>query len=368
MDVETFDWASALTTQGENFQDHWSRFMFNMDAIVNLQTKQVPKEKILEILQAGSAYLGGGWSTGRASQTLYQLSGVAIVKPQLEPYRDCWLFCIALIFQVDLPSLALPEDVAQAAFQLTHYFVHPEGEQPVQPPPQVHSVESSDDTDDDAPQFSWDEPEQELPRELLELWQRAATGKNRIDVRKLLETRPRVQGIPARAPDNQLVQEFKKKQDTFLKTVSQQLLNLVRLTSYRWIRGTDRTLELQLFQLMAELHFKICQERRELAVPGIKKREEATDGLFSEEDVKAQQAEMKINKLSMASETNFLSRGGFNSGLSEPTPFLVPTENSGHYHRSPWRVKVVKSAKGGKGFKGYGSISSSTWKGGYSGG
>ena len=234
---------------------------------------------------------------------------MAIVRPQIEPYRDCWLYSLALLFNVDLPTGDMPTECAEAAFSLAHYFEHPEGGG--QEPHQPISVESEGDSDTEGLQFSWDEPEQELPRELQELWQRASAGTHRIEVRKLLEAHPRLQGIASRAPENQLVQEHKKKTDSFLKTLSQQVLNMVRLTSYRWVRGPNPALELQLYQLMAELRFKINQERRELAVPGIKRREETSEGLFSEEDVKAQRAEQNISRLSMLSERKFTSRGGF---------------------------------------------------------
>ena len=359
MNVDTFDWAAALTTQGASFQADWSRFMFNIEAMVQLRSAS--KDKIMEVLQAGSAYLGGGWTTGKASKALYELSGVAIVRPQIEPYRDCWLYALALLFNVDLPTVDLQADCAEAAFALAHYLEHPEGEthQPEGP------VEVDADSDSDTPQFSWDEPEQELPKELLELWHRAATGKQRIEMRKLLEQRPRLTGIPSRAPDNQLVPEFKKKADTFLKTVSQSVLNMLRLSSYRWITGPDPTLELQLFQLLAELHFKVSQERRELAVPGIKRREESTEGLFSEDDVRAQRAELNISRLSMQNHRVFHQRGGFSHKPSVANSFLLSAEHTGNYHKAPWRGKGAKGWKGGKGPRG--QPYTPTWRGGQGG-
>ena len=103
MDVDQQDIVEALTTQGPQFQDNWSKFMFNIEMALQMREKKVTKEKILDVLTAGSAYLGGGWSTGRASKVLYDMSGVAIVKSQIEPYRDTWLYCLALLLGVDLP-------------------------------------------------------------------------------------------------------------------------------------------------------------------------------------------------------------------------------------------------------------------------
>ena len=66
-----------------------------------LQLRKASPEQIVEILLAGSRVTGSGWSTGKASRALYQLSGVALVKPTIVPYRDLWLFAIALITDTD---------------------------------------------------------------------------------------------------------------------------------------------------------------------------------------------------------------------------------------------------------------------------
>ena len=98
--------------------------MFNIDMAMTLKNQKPPKEKLIEMLTAGSAYLGGGWTTGKASKMLYDLSGVAIVKSQIEPHRDTWLYCLALLLGVDLPTVDLPNDCAEAAFALAHHCDH----------------------------------------------------------------------------------------------------------------------------------------------------------------------------------------------------------------------------------------------------
>ena len=104
-----------------------------------------------------------------------------------------------------------------------------------------------DSESDETPKFALDEVETELPKELLELWGRASFGTQRVEVRRLLESRARVKGIPAQAQENQLVVEYKKKADTFLKIAQQQVLNILRVGSYRWIKGLDPGVELQLY-------------------------------------------------------------------------------------------------------------------------
>jgi hypothetical protein len=362
MELDSVDVVGALTTQGDHFQATWSRFMFNIEMAMDLKKKQVSKEKIIEVLNAGSAYLGQGWSTGKASKRLYELSGVAIVKPQFEPYRDTWLYSLALLLNVDLPPTDLAADCAEAAFALAHLQEHP-GDK-ASPPP------NESDSDEEEVRFGWEEAEQPLPRELQELWQRAATGTQRIEVRRLLEQYPRLQGIPSRAAENQLIPEFKKRQDSFLKAADQHLLNGLRLMAHRFLASPATPLELQLFQYLGELHFKFNQERRELAVPGIRKSGEVVEGLFSEEDVKSQRLDASIQRISMFQKKVF-TRGGF-SGPSGSQPFR-PTSTpltegssftSGHYKPS-WRGRSGKGfGKGGRGFKGWSSNTySSSWKG-----
>jgi len=263
-------------------------------------------------------------------------------------------------------TVDLPTDCAEAAFALAHHVEHREEKQ--QP---AVAVEDSD-SDEETLKFGWEETEQPLPRELQELWQRAATGTQRIEVKKLLETHPRLQGIPSRAQENQLCPEHRKKADQFLRTVSQQLLNAVRLMTYRWVAGPDPQLQLQIFQHLAEMHFKLVQERRELSVQGISRLQHHQEGLFSEKHVKAQRMEASSQKISMFSKQKN-SRGGSSAGSSGLQSFLHPmplSESSGNYsgnfQKSTWRGKpAFCGAKGGKGFKGSWNSSSTSWKGSF---
>ena len=365
MDVDQVDLVAALTQQGSQFQDSWSKFMFNIEQAMELKKKKVAKEKLLEILTAGSAYLGGGWSTGKASKILYEMSSVAIVKSQIEPYRDTWLYCLALLWGIDLPTVDLPQECAEAAFALAHHYDHQE-EQPREAPVAV----SDSDEDDEPVRFGWEEEEQPLPRELLELWQRASSGTQRIEVRKLLELHPRLAQVPARAQENNLCPEHRKKADQFLKSVSQHLLNALRLMTYRWLRDPNPQLELQIWQYLAELHFKVMQERRELSVPGINRLASSSDALFTEEDVKAQRAENNIQRMSMVSSKKFSKVGGFSaqpSGRQSFLPSSPSAESSGSHYKSSWRGRGAGAhprwnPKGGKG-KSNGSSWKGSWKG-----
>ena len=163
-------------------------------------------------------------------------------------------------------------------------------------------VESDNDDDTERVRFGWDEEEEELPKELLALWQRAQSGEQRIEIRKLLEAFPRLAHIPARAAENNLLPDYRKKQDAFLKQVSQNVLNALRLMSYQWLRPVDQAVQLQLWQYLAELHFKVSAERRELAVPGIGRLQHVFgEVLFTEEDVKQRRMESNLQNLQRTS-------------------------------------------------------------------
>ena len=50
MERDNFDLLAALTKQGPQFQDHWSKFMFNMDMVKTLTKDKADKEKVIEML------------------------------------------------------------------------------------------------------------------------------------------------------------------------------------------------------------------------------------------------------------------------------------------------------------------------------
>ena len=125
-------------------------------------------------------------------------------------------------------------------------------------------------------------------------------------------------------------------------------------------------MELQLLQLLAELNWKVQQERRELTVPGIGKRQGAEEGLFTEEDVKQQMAEAKIPKLSMPTQkkVSFQTMGGFSGSPSGPHSFLSSvTGNSGSSFKGSWKCKAGKGFQGSWQAKGRGfPRGSSSWR------
>ena len=169
---------ASLTAEGPKFEVNWMEFLFNVPKA--LQLKEKDKESVLQVLAAGQRYTGSGWTTGRASRTLYESSGVAIVKASIDSYRDVWLYAVALITGVDLPVIKLAREVAEAAFALIHYL-----EEEPQAEAQVQEVET--DEDSDTMQFPWDEATTPLPKALAALWARSTDPEQRVQICPLLE-------------------------------------------------------------------------------------------------------------------------------------------------------------------------------------
>ena len=263
--------------------------MFNLDMALQLK-RSTSQEAVLTVLQAGLKYSGGGWSTGKASKALFAVSGVGIVKATWETYRDIWLLAVAMICDVELPQMEMSQESSGAAFAIAAYAEELcSGNKP--------GEESSEDDDD--LKFDWDEEEIPLPKELLQLWQRAEKGEHRIDVRRLLSEHAKLAGVPARAPENNLQQWAKTRHDKFLKVVSQSLLNIVRVLGNSYARPTQKTpqVNLQIWQHLCELYQRIQEERKDASVPGSSRSNQ--DNLWTPEDVKQQKMETSLQQISM---------------------------------------------------------------------
>ena len=353
------DLVASLTTEGPQFEESWAKFMFNMDEAQRLRAAN--QDEILLVLQAGSKFMGTGWTTGKASKALFQLSGVPLVKASVQPYRDTWLFALALILNVDLPAVELAQECADAAFAVAACL---DGRPPTSTPHTgPHATESEEESEEDV-KFQWDEQATDLPRELQVLWARAQAGEGKIDIRKLLEAHPRFSGLPSRSPENNLCPEYRKKTDNFLKAVSQQLLNVVRLLAYNWVHPVVPEVQLQVWQYVGELYAKLQEERKDLAVPGRGKAKspDAGEVLFTEEDVKAQRMERNLSGISMTQARNvFCSKGGSYCPVGQS--FRLSTES---HARTPWRGRP-QGPPGKGGFKGRSwQGASSSWQGGTS--
>jgi hypothetical protein len=316
---------NSLTIEGPDFERSWSNFLFNVPQALKLREKE--KEQVMQVLLAGQRYSGTGWTTGRASKTLHELSGVAIVRAQIDGYRDCWLYAVALMAAVDLPAVELPPEVAEAAFSLVAYVEQPEEQGG------AHHKEDEDTEEEDEWEFEWDEPSLPLPKVLAALWSRAGEPEHKISMKSLLEEFPKLAGLPTRPADNNLLPDHKKKYDQTYKVLAQHVLHLLRVWAYKWAKPelVNQNAELQLWQYAAELYQKLQTERRELSLPGASQRaaSSSTEVLFTEADVKYARSQQSIkdlgkkgvegHKLSVGGQTTALNGQSFLSSCLCPT-------------------------------------------------
>ena len=104
---------SHLQKLAEGDSTTWSSFLFNVgeaQVVTKLLAEgQVAPELAVQALVAGLQWDGAGWTTSRASRTLYQITRVPLVVPQLKPYVDAWLFVLAIHWNLDVPQAQLCE-------------------------------------------------------------------------------------------------------------------------------------------------------------------------------------------------------------------------------------------------------------------
>ena len=122
---------SQLQQLADGDSPTWSRFLFNVEA-AQVLTKMLAEgqgapELAVQALVAGSQWDGHGWTTSRASRTLYQITRVPLVVPQLKPYVEAWLFALAIHWNLDVPQAQLCDRSSEAAFKLAEVLV---GESP----------------------------------------------------------------------------------------------------------------------------------------------------------------------------------------------------------------------------------------------
>ena len=369
--MEEDNLVASLSQEGPQFESNWAHFLFNIELALRLKEKN--KEDVMAVLTAGGRWNGTGWNTGRASKVLWDLSGVGIVKSQIDHYRDCWLYAVALMCQVELPQVELPTDVAEAAFSLVGYVEHPEAAyQPAQPPQPVQETYQQVDSDEE-PSFPWDAPTVALPSMLTALWTRASDPSKKVPIKNLLEAYSPLEGLPQRPPDNNLLPEYRKKQDTHLRVLSQQLLNVLRIWSHKFRGQMDTAVELQLWQYVAEVYHHLQGERKDLSVPGsaVAQSSSSSSRLFTEEDVKMQRQQQQLTSLNKKGPVfhQEISVGGF-SPASVRRSFPVVTGGkggkakpfgTGYGKASQWHYPRYQVPIKGSNYGGYG-------RGAYSGG
>jgi hypothetical protein len=148
----------------------WEAYMFNIPQVRSLATS-LSLEQARRLLNEGSKYAGGGWTTSRASRVLWDLVGVPLVAAEVSSYRNSWLFALAMVHNVEVGGLDLSDRASEAAFALASLISQPEQwlEQPSAVPKNSSPEEEDAKPEDAIDGMDWDEPEEPLPAELAYL-------------------------------------------------------------------------------------------------------------------------------------------------------------------------------------------------------
>ena len=154
-----------LDNTSSEWSTTWSTFLFNVLAV---QALGYPPQA-QDIITAGEAWRGDGWTTSRASKVLYEVTGVPLVSATVEDYKGAFLYALALHWGLDVASFELSERASDAAFALASAFSWVDQEEGVR---EDEMEDDDDDTEGGEPVFPWEERLQMLPHELQVLWKR----------------------------------------------------------------------------------------------------------------------------------------------------------------------------------------------------
>ena len=330
----------------EKFEEAWSTFMLNIN--LASQLREVQQGVAQEVVRGGSAWSAGTWSTSRASQAVYNITKIPLVA-SIEEYKSVWLFCLSMLWGLDIANLQLGDRAAEAAFALAERVSGDSrmvGEE--------EQEEDEEEADEPEVKLAWEEQPQALPRELAHIVAKVQRREGPLQVKGFLEKIPIFAELPRSAPVNNHRRDGMSKYDRILKVQQQQLLHLGRIHSYLYMgiqEGADKEMLLQLmqqtFQLVLEYTQKTEDQRKEDSIPGSVPQE--GQQLFHKEDI--QMATLNRNIQGKGQSFQFRSNVITHSPISPPcTPSLRP--GKGQY-----RFRAYNGGKGfrSSNFKGYGS-------------
>ena len=363
---------TLIDPSSEGFEASWTSFFLDADRVRALGAEITP-ELATALLAAGQKWLGSGWNTSKASKTLYSLTQVPFVKGVWSEYRNCFLYALALFWEVEVAELELSERAADASYALRNVFAgYHESSQVAYSPvhqgevpgsnPAVGSTFSQEEPDEDTVQLSWDEPQLLLPPELVFIWSGVQSGERKLDLKQVLGQYPRFAQFPAAAPTKNHRADGLSKTDKKEKAWQQTLLHALRMlaTVYGQVQPEVHPGCQQLFQLLAELYMKIEGSRKEASLPG--SMGPSGEVLFDKSEIQAAMQRQKINRFGRgigicppkAYGRHFSTTGrGFGAGKGMPYAFgfgrgFSKGFGKAPFYRRPW------GPKGGKG-RGIGS-------------
>ena len=93
-----------LNSEDEGFEDSWNLFFMDVQKVREIGSLLTP-QLASALLAAGQQWKGSGWNTSKASKTLFNLTGVPLVKSTWVDYRNAFLYALSLFYEVEVQEL-----------------------------------------------------------------------------------------------------------------------------------------------------------------------------------------------------------------------------------------------------------------------
>ena len=302
----------------------------------------MPQDFITQAIQLGGAWNGLGWDTTKAAKGVRALTGVYMVSGRLQDYLNSFLYSLAMVAGIDVPTLDLGDKAAETAFCLADRW---SGMSAV--PAATEDAAALAEEEVEEPQFVWEQSQEDLPPDLMCILNKVAANE-RLDVKMLLENTPVWTGLKRKAEENNHRGDARSAGDKFLKQLQQRILNVLRVqamlhTVLSQASEEVRSVSQQLWFYTATIEHELVLERKRRSIPGSVLVHDGV--LFNQEDLKNQTMSMKLN-------------GGSSNGMCVDFPYKVlwcfPTSTGG----KGWKFKRWAPFRGGFSKK-------PTWRGGY---
>ena len=183
----------------------WKDFLYNVDH-VRLLGDAISTDSALALIGGGAKWSGSGWTTSSASKRLHELTQVPLVTADFKQYINAWLYCLALVWNVEVAELTLSDPAAEAAFRLASVCSQ-SGDW------SMDEDEAEGDEEQEVVVLDWDEQLAKCPDELAYIWKGVLAGDRRLDLKAILSKVPRFEGLPFKPPENNFRGDALKKED-----------------------------------------------------------------------------------------------------------------------------------------------------------
>ena len=306
--------ATLLNPEAMDFGERWSDIFFSVEGVCRLVAHTKDAAIGAQLLGAGVKWEGAGWTTGRASRTVFGATGIAMVEEHLKDYLESFLFALSLAYNIDIPKLQLKAQAATAALNFAER-VQQRGEDVTgsqrvpqraeqqerltqdQPGVVTQEAEVKDTKDGELEPMPWEAQKEDLPEDLCLVMQRHNQGQLQLEARALLEQMPVWKLVKERAEVNNHRQDGMRQQDRLLKGLQQKCLGLLRIypVIHASIGEEDTThLGQMFFGLLLQFEEAILQERKRQSIPGSLQQDNV---LFSMDDMKIEREKTQLNKI-----------------------------------------------------------------------